>query len=136
MKRLLLVLAVLAGMLTALVRGMSWRDVIEGFVSGCKGVTIGAIVLALAVTLKSVADAVGTAQGQPVEAGDPQAHLFAGPVGRLVGGEVGQGRAYGGGEVQSGRLLAVVEQLLDLLGGAQRAAATEHQHQHQRQYDR
>jgi Na+/H+ antiporter NhaC len=55
------VLAVLAGMLTALVRGMRWRDVIEGFVSGCKGVTIGAIVLALAVTLKSVADAVGTA---------------------------------------------------------------------------
>jgi len=55
------VLAVLAGMLTALVRGMNWRDVIEGFVSGCKGVTIGAIVLALAVTLKSVADAVGTA---------------------------------------------------------------------------
>ncbi len=55
------VLAVLAGMLTALVRGMNWRDVIDGFVSGCKGVTIGAIVLALAVTLKSVADAVGTA---------------------------------------------------------------------------
>jgi len=55
------VLAVLAGMLTALVRGMNWRDVVDGFVSGCKGVTIGAIVLALAVTLKSVADAVGTA---------------------------------------------------------------------------
>ncbi len=55
------VLSVLAGMLTALVRGMNWRDVIDGFVSGCKGVTIGAIVLALAVTLKSVADAVGTA---------------------------------------------------------------------------
>ncbi len=55
------VLAVLAGMLTALLRGMSWREVVDGFVSGCKGVTIGAIVLALAVTLKSVADAVGTA---------------------------------------------------------------------------
>jgi len=55
------VLAVLAGMLTALLRGMGWHDVVSGFVSGCKGVTIGAIVLALAVTLKSVADAVGTA---------------------------------------------------------------------------
>jgi Na+/H+ antiporter NhaC len=55
------VLAVLAGMATALARGMRWRDVVDGFVSGCKGVTIGAIVLALAVTLKSVADAVGTA---------------------------------------------------------------------------
>jgi Na+/H+ antiporter NhaC len=55
------VLAVLAGMLTALLRGMNWRDVVDGFVAGCKGVTIGAIVLALAVTLKSVADAVGTA---------------------------------------------------------------------------
>ena len=55
------VLAVLAGMATALARGMRWSDVVEGFVSGCKGVTIGAIVLALAVTLKSVADAVGTA---------------------------------------------------------------------------
>lgn len=55
------VLAVLAGMLTALLRGMNWRDVVDGFVAGCKGVTIGAIVLALAVSLKSVADAVGTA---------------------------------------------------------------------------
>ncbi len=55
------VLAVLAAMAIALARGMRLADVIGGFVSGCKGVTIGAIVLALAVTLKSVADAVGTA---------------------------------------------------------------------------
>jgi Na+/H+ antiporter NhaC len=55
------VLAVLAGMLIALAKGMDLRTVIEGFVDGCKGVTIGAIILALAVSLKSVADAVGTA---------------------------------------------------------------------------
>jgi Na+/H+ antiporter NhaC len=55
------VLAVLGAIGIALARGMSLRDAMDGFVSGCKGVTIGAIVLALAVTLKSVADAVGTA---------------------------------------------------------------------------
>ncbi len=55
------VLAVLAGMAIALARGMKLRDVMEGFIGGCKGVTIGALVLALAVTLKSVADSLGTA---------------------------------------------------------------------------
>lgn len=55
------VLAVLAGMFVALAKGMKLKTVIDGFVDGCKGVTIGAIILALAVTLKSVAEAVGTA---------------------------------------------------------------------------
>ncbi|MGD8494811.1 MAG: Na+/H+ antiporter NhaC family protein [Gemmatimonadales bacterium] len=55
------VLAVLAGFGIALARGMSLKHAVDGFIDGCKGVTIGAIVLALAVTLKSVADAVGTA---------------------------------------------------------------------------
>lgn len=55
------VLAVLAGMFIALGKGMDLKTVIDGFVDGCKGVTIGAIILALAVTLKSVADGVGTA---------------------------------------------------------------------------
>lgn len=55
------VLAVLAGMIIALLKGMKLQDVIEGFIDGCKGVTIGAIILAFAVTLKEVADAVGTA---------------------------------------------------------------------------
>lgn len=55
------VLAVLAGMFIALVKGMNLKTVIDGFIDGCKGVTIGAIILALAVSLKSVADAVGTA---------------------------------------------------------------------------
>ena len=55
------VLAVLAGMFIALFKGMELKTVIDGFVDGCKGVTIGAIILALAVSLKSVADSVGTA---------------------------------------------------------------------------
>jgi len=56
------VLAVLVGMGIALFKGMSFDAVIDGFVDGCKGVTIGAIILALAVSLKEVADAVGTAE--------------------------------------------------------------------------
>jgi len=56
------VLAVLAGMGIALFKGMDFNEVMDGFVDGCKGVTIGAIILALAVSLKEVADAVGTAE--------------------------------------------------------------------------
>jgi len=55
------VLAVLAGFGIALAKGMKLQEAINGFIDGCKGVTIGAIILALAVTLKEVADAVGTA---------------------------------------------------------------------------
>lgn len=55
------VLAVLVGMGIAVMKGMRLRDVIAGFIDGCKGVTIGAVILALAVTLKEVAEAVGTA---------------------------------------------------------------------------
>ncbi|TYP93341.1 transporter, NhaC family [Fodinibius salinus] len=55
------VLAVLTGMFVALAKGMKLKTVMDGFVDGCKGVTIGAIILALAVTLKEVADSVGTA---------------------------------------------------------------------------
>ncbi len=64
------VLAVLAAMLVALAKGMSLTTVIGGFVDGCKGVTIGAIILALAVSLKEVADAVGTAAYVVELAGD------------------------------------------------------------------
>jgi len=56
------VLAVLVGMGLALFRGMDFNVVMDGFIDGCKGVTIGAIILALAVSLKEVADAVGTAE--------------------------------------------------------------------------
>lgn len=55
------ILAVLMGIFIALVKGMKLKTVIDGFVDGCKGVTIGGIILAMAVTLKSVTDAVGTA---------------------------------------------------------------------------
>jgi Na+/H+ antiporter NhaC len=54
-------LAVLAGLVIAIAKGMALKTAIAAVIDGCKGVTIGAIVLALAVTLKSVADAVGTA---------------------------------------------------------------------------
>jgi Na+/H+ antiporter NhaC len=64
------VLAVLVGVFVALAKGMKLKTVIEGFVDGCKGVTIGAIILALAVTLKSVAEAVGTADYIVVLMGD------------------------------------------------------------------
>jgi Na+/H+ antiporter NhaC len=64
------VLAVLVGVFVALAKGMELKTVIEGFVDGCKGVTIGAIILALAVTLKSVAEAVGTADYIVVLMGD------------------------------------------------------------------
>lgn len=55
------VLAVIAGMFIAVAKGMELKEVMEGFIDGCKGVTIGAVLLALAVSLKGVADAVGTA---------------------------------------------------------------------------
>lgn len=56
------VLAVLAGFVIAIAKGMELKVAIEGFIDGCKGVTIGAIILAFAVTLKEVTDAVGTAE--------------------------------------------------------------------------
>jgi Na+/H+ antiporter NhaC len=55
------VLAVLVGIGIAMVKGMKLQVAVNGFIDGCKGVTIGAIILAFAVTLKEVADAVGTA---------------------------------------------------------------------------
>lgn len=56
------ILALLSGIFIALAKGMSLKDVIDGFVNGCKGVTIGALILALAVTLKEVTTSVGTAE--------------------------------------------------------------------------
>ncbi len=53
--------AVVAAIAIALAKGMRLKTAIGAVVEGCKGVTIGAIVLALAVTLKHVAEAVGTA---------------------------------------------------------------------------
>jgi len=55
------VIAVLAGIGIAVAKGMKLQEAVDGFIDGCKGVTIGAIILAFAVSLKEVADAVGTA---------------------------------------------------------------------------
>jgi Na+/H+ antiporter NhaC len=55
------VLAVLSAMVVALIKGMSLGEVIEGFVDGVKGVSLGAIILALAVTLGRVSGSLGTA---------------------------------------------------------------------------
>jgi Na+/H+ antiporter NhaC len=54
-------LAILSAIVLALVKGMALNDVVEGFVDGCKGVTIGALVLALAVTLGDISGLLGTA---------------------------------------------------------------------------
>jgi Na+/H+ antiporter NhaC len=54
-------LAVLSAMILALYKGMRLGRVIEGFVDGCKGVTLGAIILGFAVTLGKVSTSLGTA---------------------------------------------------------------------------
>ena len=54
-------LAVGSAALLAWVRGMSLGEVINGIVDGCKGVTTGAILLGLAVTLGMVSRELGTA---------------------------------------------------------------------------
>ncbi|MEX0936055.1 MAG: Na+/H+ antiporter NhaC family protein [Gemmatimonadota bacterium] len=54
-------LALLSAMGLALFKGLALSEVVGGFVDGCKGVTIGAIILALAVTLGTVAGELGTA---------------------------------------------------------------------------
>ncbi|MBW3570672.1 MAG: sodium:proton antiporter [Gemmatimonadetes bacterium] len=54
-------LAVLAAFILAVAKGLPLPRAIEGFVDGCKGVTIGAIILGLAVTLGYVSRNLGTA---------------------------------------------------------------------------
>ncbi|MGM0438313.1 MAG: Na+/H+ antiporter NhaC family protein [Bacillota bacterium] len=53
--------AVISAMIVALFKGMSLENVVDAFVDGCKGVTIGAIILGLAVTLGNVSESLGTA---------------------------------------------------------------------------
>jgi Na+/H+ antiporter NhaC len=45
----------------ALIKGLRLKEAVLGFVDGCKGVTIGALILALAVTLGQVSRDLGTA---------------------------------------------------------------------------
>ena len=52
-------LAVVSSVALSIFRGMSVHDAFEGLVDGIKGVTIGAIILGLAVTLAEVSDTLG-----------------------------------------------------------------------------
>jgi Na+/H+ antiporter NhaC len=54
-------LALVVAASLALLKGMPLREVMDGFVSGCKGVTLGAIILGLAVTLGAVSRELGAA---------------------------------------------------------------------------
>ncbi len=49
-------LAVISGMVLSIIRGMSVTDVFDGLIDGIKGVTVGAIILALAITLAKVSE--------------------------------------------------------------------------------
>ena len=53
-------LSVIAGILISVFRGMRLDDVFEGLIDGIKGVTVGAIILGLAVTLGNVSERLGT----------------------------------------------------------------------------
>ena len=55
------VISVLSAMILAVFKGMRLVEVMDGFVDGVKGVSLGAIILALAVTLGSVSGSLGTA---------------------------------------------------------------------------
>ena len=52
-------LAVVSGIVLSVLRGMSVTEAFEGLIDGIKGVTVGAIVLGLAVTLASVSETLG-----------------------------------------------------------------------------
>jgi Na+/H+ antiporter NhaC len=54
-------LAVLVAIGLALFKGMPLRSAMNGFIDGCKGVTVGALILGLAVTLGFVSRELGTA---------------------------------------------------------------------------
>ncbi|CAN5776602.1 Na+/H+ antiporter NhaC family protein [soil metagenome] len=54
-------IAVLVAFVVAIAKGLSLRGAIDGFIDGCKGVTIGAVILGLAVTLGFVSRELGTA---------------------------------------------------------------------------
>ena len=54
-------LSVLAAMMLTAIRGMPINDVFDGVLNGIKGVTIGAVILGLAVTLGNVSEALGAA---------------------------------------------------------------------------
>lgn len=53
-------LSVIAAMVTSRLRGMKLSDVFDGAIDGIKGVTMGAIIFGLAVTLGNVSESLGT----------------------------------------------------------------------------
>lgn len=53
-------LSVISAMLTSRLRGMRSGDVFDGLINGIKGVTVGAVILGLAVTLGTVSESLGT----------------------------------------------------------------------------
>jgi Na+/H+ antiporter NhaC len=53
--------AVLVAFIVAIAKGLTLREAIDGFIDGCKGVTIGAVILGLAVALGYVSRELGTA---------------------------------------------------------------------------
>jgi len=55
-------LSVVSALITAKIRGMKLNDVFDGLVNGIKGVTVGAIILGLAVTLGNVSETLGTSK--------------------------------------------------------------------------
>jgi Na+/H+ antiporter NhaC len=54
-------IAVLVAFVLAVAKGMPLLQAMDGFIDGCKGVTIGAVILGLAVTLGYVSGQLGTA---------------------------------------------------------------------------
>jgi Na+/H+ antiporter NhaC len=52
-------LALISSIVLSVIRGMTLTDAFDGLVTGIKGVTIGAIILGLAVTLGAVSDSLG-----------------------------------------------------------------------------
>lgn len=54
-------LAVLSAIVLSLLKGLSVQGAVDGFIDGAKGVTIGAVILALAITLGQVSESLGTA---------------------------------------------------------------------------
>ena len=53
--------ATLSAMVLAKLRGMALAEIMDGFLRGCQQMTIGAIILGLAVTLGTVSKELGTA---------------------------------------------------------------------------
>ncbi len=52
-------MALISGIVVAVAKGMPFKSALDGVINGAKGVTFAAMILALALTMKSVGDALG-----------------------------------------------------------------------------